>query len=602
LFCSNNTSSTPLRFLEEDLDSDTSSLSDVPSDLDDQESPFELLESIPPTFPDVSDNEENNLTLEQLLQEAYDADELVQDLIAAKNQGLRRLPQHIMNRGIKLSMGDLAVRENRLWINNRLFIPDNKPLRLRLMEIHHQSRFSGHPGPKNLYRNLLRNYWWPRMRDNCGQFANNCAICRRSKARTTQKQGLLQPLPVPQHRWIDISMDLIEDVPACIRRGQTFRHCLVVVDRLSKDRIYEPLERKTVDCLVEAIHRRVFCTTRLPRSIVSDRGSQFVSHFWRRYCQRYGVSIKLSSAHHPETDGQTENANKILKNYLRAYIDYLQDNWVDYLPDAQFAVNNWVNESIGMSPFFANRGYHPRMGTEPPGTYDIATHREIERADEIIQRTEKIREWLQDELTWAQEAYTRYANVHRQPHPEYRIGDLVYVDARNFSTSQPSQSLAAKARGPWPIVRVIDNKAYELELPEHLRESGLTPIFHPWKLSLAARNPYPGQITDPDDHVILVTNARDDELHQEWEILQVIDCREHGVEGIQYKALFVGDWPQWNSDPPWQHWTDLIGAPDKVLEFHDKHPEKPKPPLFFTNPELFEQGQQVEELDRRGGG
>jgi hypothetical protein len=93
-----------------------------------------------------------------------------------------------------------------------------------------------------------------------------------------------------------------------------------------------------------------------------------ISRLWQRLCQRRGVKIKLSSAQHPETDGQTEVANKFLKGYLRNYVDFLQDNWVDFLPDAEFMANNFVNESTGITPFFADKGYHPRTGIEPPST------------------------------------------------------------------------------------------------------------------------------------------------------------------------------------------------------------------------------------------
>jgi hypothetical protein len=109
-------------------------------------------------------------------------------------------------------------------------------------------------------------------------------------------------------------------------------------------------------------------------------------------------------------------------------------------------------------------GFHPRSGAEPPGTYEVATSPEMEAADKIVARTEATRAWLQDELAWSQEEYERHANTHRQPHPEYRVGDEVYVNARHFAAERPSKSLGYKNAGPWRITRIIDNKAYELEL------------------------------------------------------------------------------------------------------------------------------------------
>jgi len=515
-------------------------------------------------------------SLEQLIADAYEQDQLAQDLIAAKNRGVRRLPPNILARE-KIALGDLSVRDGRLWFNNsRLYVPENSPLRLRIMDMHHKDRLAGHPGPKAMYRLLLRNYYWSNMKQDCLRYANNCTICHRAKARNVKKQGLLKPLPIPQYKWVDLSMDYIEELPPCRRHGRTYRHMLVIVDRLTKSRILEPTRTKGVEELVEVMHRRVFCPHGLPFSIVSDRGSAFVSRFWRRYCERYRTKLKLSSAHHPETDGQTEIANKIVKNYFRSFINYAQDDWVDWVPDAEFAVNNHVNESTGMSPFFADHGYHPRTGAEPPS--NSPRDPEMQAADQLIQRTEAIRLHLQDEIAWAQEEQERHANKRRAPHPEYRVGDLVYVDARHFAAERPSVSLGYKHAGPWPIIRIIDHKAYELLLPDNMRAAGVTPVFHPWKLHLAPTNPYPGQRHEPQPAIIVTDN---DEAHEEWQVSEIVDCRETKRYGLQYKARFTGDWDEWNASPPWQPWTDFKHAIDKILDYHDAYPNKPKPPEFF---------------------
>jgi hypothetical protein len=117
------------------------------------------------------------------------------------------------------------------------------------------------------------------------------------------------------------------------------------------------------------MHCHVFYKFGLPCLIILDHGSAFMSHFWCHYYARYHVFIKLLSANHPETNGQSENAIKGLKNYLHAYINYAQDNWAWFLPNAQFAVNNQVSKTTGMTPFFACHAYHPRTGAEPPGLY-----------------------------------------------------------------------------------------------------------------------------------------------------------------------------------------------------------------------------------------
>ena len=95
--------------------------------------------------------------------------------------------------------------------------------------------------------------------------------------------------------------------------------------------------------------------------------------------------MKFSSAHHPEIDGQTKNANKIMKNYLRAYVSHVQDDWIDHLPMAKFLANNYVNESTRITPFFANNGFHPRTGIEPPQAFGSVNQKaELLSADKIV--------------------------------------------------------------------------------------------------------------------------------------------------------------------------------------------------------------------------
>jgi transposase InsO family protein len=104
----------------------------------------------------------------------------------------------------------------------------------------------------------------------------------------------------------------------------------------------------------------------LPEEIVSDRGPQFVSKFWHHLFELLGVDIRLSSAFHPETDGQTERTNQTLEQYLRCTMNYQQDDWLDLLSQAEFVYSNTTHALTGISPFFANYGFHPRFSFEIP--------------------------------------------------------------------------------------------------------------------------------------------------------------------------------------------------------------------------------------------
>ena len=138
-----------------------------------------------------------------------------------------------------------------------------------------------------------------------------------------------------------------------------------------------------------------------------------------------------------------------MKNYLRAYINHMQNDWVDHLPMAEFSANNHVNESTGMTLFFADNGFHPRTGVELPKSYKGASKRaELLAADKILANQEETVSYLQDQLTWSQQEQAHWANQNRQPHPEYEVGDMVYVNARHFASKQDSKLLSMKNAGP----------------------------------------------------------------------------------------------------------------------------------------------------------
>ena len=354
------------------------------------------------------------------------------------------------------------------------------------------------------------------MPRDCKQYATNCSTCRRTKVYTSKKQGLLNPLPIPNRKWIDLSLDFVVELPECHRQGCIFCHILVVVDRLTKRRIYEPLENLSTGEFIEVMNRRVFSTHGYRLTIVNNRGGQMTSTLWKKLCERHGIRIKFSSAQYPETDGQTKNANKMIKNYLRAYISHTQDDWVDHLPMAKFSANNHTNESTGITPFFADNGFYLCTGVEPSQAYQERTSRKAKllTADKIVKQEEETRSFLQDQLLWSQQKQAHWVNQNRQPHPEYKVEDMVYIDARHFASERNSKSLSMKNAGPWKIVCNIANKTYKLEISQQMKEAGLTPIFHLWKLHLAPTSPFSGQILKPGPPV-LVSSSDGSEAHKE---------------------------------------------------------------------------------------
>jgi hypothetical protein len=203
-----------------------------------------------------------------------------------------------------------------LWFESRLVVPKNKDLKKKILDEAHLSKFSMHPGSTKMYHDLKPLYWWTRMKREIAQYVSECDTCQRIKASHMKSAGALQPLSIPSWKWDDISMDFIMGLPNTSRHHDSI---WVIVDRLMKVAHFLPVHTTNkAQKYAELYIDRVMCLHGLPRTIVFDRGAQFVSRFWEQLQESLGTKLIRSSAYHPQTDGQTERVNQILEDMLRA--------------------------------------------------------------------------------------------------------------------------------------------------------------------------------------------------------------------------------------------------------------------------------------------
>ena len=455
-----------------------------------------------------------------------------------------------------------TCEEGILFRHNRLRVPDNMITEV-IREVHDQPS-SSHPGIHRCVELIKRYYYFPQLRATVERYIRNCYTCQRIKPPRDKKNGLLHPLPIPDQRWKDLSMDLIIGLP----KSRGFNAIFTICCRLSKHRLYIPCsdedEGTSAKSLADLVLKEVYRHRGLPTTIISDRGTQFVSALWNCLCKRLGITVKLSSAFHPETDGQTERANQDVETKLRAYCNEQQDNWADYICMAEFADNNQESSATGMSPFFFNQGYHPRMSFTPDDTvYPTTRERLASRtAGSIAQHMQEALEYGKQNLEVAQTRMVEQANRHRKD-VKYEVGDHVFLSTKNIKTSRPSKKLDYKMIGPFEVI-ARKGYDYQLGLP---KGSKVGSVFHSSLLRRAARDPLPGQQLVPAESVII-----DDQ--EEWEVDDILDSRRsHGR--LQYKV----NWAGFDLDLEWYNADngEFDNAADVVAEFHRTYPDKPGP-------------------------
>jgi hypothetical protein len=332
----------------------------------------------------------------------------------------------------------------------------------------HDSPLSGHAGVDRTLHNVRRTFWWPNQYVDIVEFVKTCDSCQRNKASTQAPAGLLRPLPIPNKRWQSVSMDFIVSLP---KTASGHDAIVVFVCRLIK---MVHFAKTTSDVTAEEVANLFFDNVvrlhGMPTEIVSDRGTQFISLFWKRLCLKLGIQRAMSTAFHPQTDGQTERMNRVLEDVLRHYVSPTCDDWDEYLFAAEFAVNNAVSKSTTFTPFYLCYGEHPPT----PLTCELRTS-DPSTADQLVTRIQESIALTKRYLLDAQSRQKQYADARRRP-CTFKLGDKVLLSAKNIHLKvRKVTKLFPKYIGPFVITRVINPVAFELELPPQYK---VHPVFH----------------------------------------------------------------------------------------------------------------------------
>ncbi|TQD86597.1 hypothetical protein C1H46_027863 [Malus baccata] len=389
---------------------------------------------------------------------AQSLDEEMQELISLRNEGKKK---------------DLKIRDSdgMLMQENRMYVPNNEELKKEILDEAHCSAYAMHPGGTKMYHTIRPFYYWPGMKREIAEYVSRCIVCQQVKAERKKPFGRLQPLPVPQWKWENITMDFVYKLP---RTENGFDGVWVVVDRLTKSAHFIPVrEKSSLNKLAQLFISKVVKYHGVPVNIISDRDPRFTSKFWTAFQEALGTRLLYSTAYHPQTDGQSERTIQTLEDMLRSSVMQFGDSWHDRLDLMEFAYNNSFHSSIGMPPFEALYGKACRT----PLCWSEVGERILE-GPEIVDETTQNIQVIKSNLKAAQDRQKSLADRHTTERM-YNTGNYVFLKLspwKGVVRFGKKGKLSPRYIGPYEITERIGEVAYRLELPPEL--SKVHNVFH----------------------------------------------------------------------------------------------------------------------------
>lgn len=460
---------------------------------------------------------------------------------------------------IQSKFEDYTMVNGLLLYQNAIYVPKDEVLKSEILKSRHDAPAAGHQGRAKTLELVSRDFFWPSMKAFVNRYVDACDLCQRTKLPHQKPAGLLQPIPPPNAPWTDISYDFIVELPPC----EGFDSIFVVVDQHSGGAHFIPTDKKVkADGVAQLFLHNVWKHHGFPERTVSDRGSVFNSHYLRGLYNRLGIEPKFSTAYHPQTDGKTERVNQILEQYLRLFVSHFQNDWVQWLPIAEFCYNNTVSASTGYSPFFVNTGRNPSMVPKPLHESNVPAV--VEHADQMA----KIHEEVKLMLSIAKDKQKEFFDRGVRESPAYAIGDKVWLSRGKIITDRTSLKLDHKRLGPYEVVERIGSLAYKLKLPPTMK---IHPVFHASRLSPFVVDTIPKRTPEPLPAVVTPQGE------EEYEVEEILASGLTGGRNpkIKYKVKWKG-YPL--SDSSWEPLANLSHCAGAIREFHRKYPDAPKPP------------------------
>jgi hypothetical protein len=435
------------------------------------------------------------------------------------------------------------------WKAGSLVVLDEKQLQHTFLQEYHDTPTSGHPGVWKTYQALRHDYWWPNLQKDIEDYVKGCATCQAVKTITHCNVPPIAPIGPGEDTtpFTTITIDFITKLP----ESRSCDTILTITDHDStKAVILIPCREDMGSEEVARLFRdHAFPYTGIPKRIISDRDTWFTSQFFKELCAQLEIKQNMSSAYHPQTDGQSERTNQTVETILRIFCNHQQDNWADWLKVAQYMINSHPSSTTKKPLYKLWMGFIPR--THQP------TH--IGNVPAIEERKSQLLEARKS----AQEAISKVQSLWtKDPHfQQYHVDQKVWLEGTHLCTTHPTTKLRAKRFGPFKVTEVLSAVTYRLDLPPawRIHNTFHAAVLHPYKkMELHG----PNFMETPPDLV---------EGHEEWEVDSVLASRRTGQKKtLQYLVRWKGFSEAHDS---WEPKRNLSNATLKTKEFHDKNPK-----------------------------
>lgn len=436
----------------------------------------------------------------------------------------------------------------------KTFIPNNRVLRTKLLELYHDSPLSGHLGYKKTKERISRNCYWEQLDKDVSHWLKSCMICQKNKSSTKKPMGMLKSIDIPSRNWEVIHMDFVGPLP--VSGKSKFDTILTVIDRLSKMVHLIPTHQTaTAPDIARLIFDNIVKYHGVPDSIISDRDTRFTSNFWRELTRVMGIKLRLSSAFHPETDGLCERTNRTVIQLLRNDSNLKANNWSENLTSVEMAINNYQQSSTKLSPYYLNFGMHIKLPNQVNST---ATESSMPSVEQFTKRISEIMKTASENLKVAQDKQKEQADRNRRETPNWKVGDSVFVSTANF---KGFNKLKEKFIGPFKIIEKLSDVSFRVGLPVKYQVHN---VFHSSLLRSSYENNselFPNRTVMNVQPPVVKSINNDEE--DEWEIEKLVDRRRRRNH-LEYLVRWKGWSPEYDE---WKTVDQLYNARQMMKDY-----------------------------------